>query len=70
MYLGFTTLTTEGSCLMKLKMPMPEMNKNQTQRMGAKVYPTLSVPNLWTMKRSTKIATEAQTTASAHKNIY
>ena len=37
MYCGFRALITVGSNLMKLKMPMPPMNANQIQIIGAKV---------------------------------
>lgn len=66
MYFGFTALATEGSNLMKLYTPMQPINANQRHIIGAKLYPTFSVPNLWTTNKPTKIATDIQTILSVY----
>lgn len=52
---------------MKLKIPMLPMKSNHIKTAGAKVYPTLSVPNLWIENRTTNIATEIIITVSAEQ---
>jgi hypothetical protein len=46
---------------------MPAIRTNHTEMIGAKEYPTLSVPKRWTENSMNRIGTEIQTTCAVQE---
>lgn len=65
-YTGENAFRTELSYFHMLKIPTPPITRNQSNTIGAKSQPTLSVPKCCMLNKPTSITTATNTTTPAH----